>query len=351
MKLIEIKDKNIYNKFVSEQKHSQFLQSWEWGEFQNFNVGTGQCPVRTAVRHGIEDNNKLIFVLTLIKKNIGLGKSYYYAPRIGIKNLNEEQLNFLFEEIRKVAKQEGVLFLRFEPRHLTPQSPLLIRRGEASGNERGEVRRTLDVQPRKTLILDISKSEEELLKNFKQKTRYNIRLAGKKGVVVREMKDEKDFENWWRIMEETKDRDGFRLHSKNYYRKMLTSPQPSPCKVEGVNLVIKLILAEYEGEIIAGNIVSFFGDMATYVHGASSNKFRNVMAPYLLQWEAIKMAKKLGFKYYDFYGIDENKWPGVTRFKLGFNGEEINYPGTFDLVFNNIYYNLYKIIRKLRRLI
>ncbi len=332
MKLIEIKDKNIYNNFVSGQKHSQFLQSWEWGEF-NQNIG-----LRTKVL-GLEKNGELIMGLTLLRKNLGFGKSYYYVPRIGVKNLNEIQLNFLFEEIRKIAKQEDVLFLRFEPR-----SEL------SKVNCQKSIVKTLDVQPSKTLILDISKSEEELLKNFKQKTRYNIRLAEKKGVVVREMKDDNDFENWWKVMEETKDRDGFRLHSKKYYREMLTSPQPSLYKGEGANIIIKLLLAEYKDEIIAGNIVAMFGDMATYVHGASSNKFRNVMAPYLLQWETIKIAKETDIKYYDFYGIDEQKWPGVTRFKLGFNGEEINYPGTFDLVFDMKSYGLYKLIRKIRRM-
>ena len=130
---------------------------------------------------------------------------------------------------------------------------------------------------------------------------------------------------------------------------------------------IKLYLAEFdpsipqsdseqassgqERKIIAGNIVSFFGNTATYVHGASSNEYRNVMAPYLLQWEVIKIVQEKGYKYYDFYGIDEKKWPGVTRFKLGFSGNIVEYPGTFDLAFDNLWYNMYKVLRKIRRLV
>ena len=114
---------------------------------------------------------------------------------------------------------------------------------------------------------------------------------------------------------------------------------------------LRLIGAFYKEKLIAVNIVSFFGDMATYVHGASSSENRNLMAPYALQWETIKIAKTQGHKYYDFYGIDENKWPGVTRFKKGFSGEEANYPGTFDSAFNSIQYSIYKILRKLRRMV
>jgi lipid II:glycine glycyltransferase (peptidoglycan interpeptide bridge formation enzyme) len=85
------------------------------------------------------------------------------------------------------------------------------------------------------------------------------------------------------------------------------------------------------------------------MHGASASKYRNVMAPYLLQWHAIKLAKNLGYKYYDFYGVDEDKWPGVTRFKKGFGGREVNYPGTFDLIFNRRWYSVYRMVRKARR--
>ena len=98
--------------------------------------------------------------------------------------------------------------------------------------------------------------------------------------------------------------------------------------------------------------------MGSYVHGASANEFRNVMAPYALQWEVIKLAKQKNCKYYDFNGIDEKKWPGVTRFKMGFarfesarqGGEVVEYPGTFDMVFDNLWYNVYKLIRRIRRL-
>jgi lipid II:glycine glycyltransferase (peptidoglycan interpeptide bridge formation enzyme) len=110
---------------------------------------------------------------------------------------------------------------------------------------------------------------------------------------------------------------------------------------------LKLFIAEYEDRIIAANIVMFFGNRAVYLHGASSNECRNLMAPYLLQWEQIKEAKKQGCEIYDFWGIDEKKWPGVTRFKKGFGGEEIDYSGTFDFIFDKTWYEIYKIAKRI----
>ena len=145
-------------------------------------------------------------------------------------------------------------------------------------------------------------------------------------------------------MQTTSKRNKFRLHPKNYYKQMLSADDE-----ENNDLKIKLFLAKYNNKIIAVDIVCFFGNTATYLHGASLNEFRKVMAPNLLQWHVIKLAKAQGYKYYDFYGIDEQKWPGVTKFKKGFGGEEIVYPGTYDLVYNKFLYSIYKLLRKTKR--
>ncbi len=323
MKIRVIEDKKEYNDFLREQKHAEFLQSFEWGEFQE---KTGN-----KVFHiGVEDEGKIAAVATLIKKNIPLGMSYFFCPRGPVLVTHNLELitqirNLLFGEIKKLAKKEKVIFLRFEPSEefQVPSSKL-------------RVARTIDVEPSKTSILDLTKTEDELLKAMHQKTRYNIRLAEKKGVEIIEAGKD-DFEKFWQVMQETKDRDGFRLHDKEHYRKMLEIDFQ------------KLFLAKYDGKIIAGIIAAFFGDTAVYVHGASSNQHRETMAPYLLQWHVIKKAKTEGFKYYDFYGTDESKWPGVTRFKQGFGGSEVVYPGTFDAVFARVWYDVYRIARRIRR--
>jgi len=326
MQILDNIIKERWDNFLGEQKQSQFLQSWEWG-------GLAEKENAEVLRVGVEDdgNGEPIVAAALIKKKV-LGFSYWFCPCgpvISKKVEVAKATEYLFDEIEKKAKNENVIFLRFEPRF------------EIRSREFGtkfKIVRSIDIEPSKTSIVNLQKTEDELLRIMHQKTRYNIRLAEKKGVKIREASDE-DFESFWRIMKETVDRDGFRLHSKEHYQKMLALD----------NNFVKLFLAEYDGKIIAAVLAAFFGDTITYVHGASANEFRNVMSPYLLHWHIMKLGKTLGYKYYDLNGVDENKWPGVTRFKVGFGGIVINYPGTFDLVFNKTWYNVYKVLRILWR--
>ncbi len=211
----------------------------------------------------------------------------------------------------------------------------------------------MDVQPREILVLDISKSEEEILAGMKQKTRYNIKLAEKRGVKVYNSREEKYIEKFCRLVGITSERDKIKSHPENYYRKMFeTIPDD----------ILKLYVAEYEGKIICANVVSFFGKTATYMHGASDNIHREVMAPYLLQWQAILDAKKAGCEKYDFGGIkshniehgawNKSNWEGITKFKTGFapNTDSIEFPGCWDIVLNSNKYNLYRMLQKIKKI-
>ncbi|MFH0891544.1 MAG: peptidoglycan bridge formation glycyltransferase FemA/FemB family protein [Candidatus Falkowbacteria bacterium] len=324
--------KEQFNELAKGRRHS-FLQSWGWGEFQ-------ERAGHKTFRIGFEDNGRFFFAICFVKRSLPLGRSYFYAPRIDLKGLTALQLKFIFDSIAENVKMEKAIFLRFEPKE------------RAIAGHESRVTRTIDAQPSKTIILNLEKTEDELLGAMRQKTRYNIRLAEKKRVVIREAR-ENDFEKFWRLMGETRERDGFRTHNKEYYEKMLDISArdgfASGGQIPNQDLSIRLFLAEYDGRIIAGNIIAFFGDTVTYMHGASGSEYRNVMAPYLLQWHIIRLAKNLEYRYYDFYGIDENRWPGVTRFKRGFGGNEVRYPGTFDLIFNRGWYSVYKLARKIRR--
>ena len=339
MKIINYTKKPDWNRFILERGQASFLESYEWGEFQE------RAGFR-IFRFGIEDEGKLIAAFSLIKKPLGFGRAYFYCPKLVIKDWKSEIWDFYIKEIGQLTRKEKAIFLRFEPTGKVMNSSYQI-----------PIVKTIDVQPGKTIILDLSKSEDELIAAMHPKTRYNIRLAGKKGVLVRQGGGEDDFNNFWRLMEETRERDGFRLHERAHYEAIIDKfPASNPgsekipeSQISNPQLIFKLIVAECENKIIAGNIVAYFGDAATYVHGASANEFRNVMAPYLLQWETIRQAKRLGYKFYDFYGIDEKKWPGVTRFKRGFGGTEKQNPGTFDVVYDSMWYNVYRITRWVRR--
>lgn len=319
MHIEEIKDKNIWDGFVGAQTCAQFAQSFAWGDFQALN---GNEIWRLAAVEG----EQIAAVAKIIKKPLPFGWSYLYCDRgpVFIGNQWEETAGqALLAEIARLAKAEKSVFLRFDPIFdLRAMNQVLIK--------------TIDIQPKKTAILDLSKDEDELLAAMHQKTRYNIRLAQKKGVSIERVGAER-FEEFWRLMEETRERDEFKLHSKRYYKAMISLG------------FVKLYFAQLGGKVIAASIVAQYGDMATYVHGGSSNENRDVMAPFLLQWTAILDAQKVGARYYDFYGVDENKWPGVTRFKKGFNPEVFEYPGTYDLVYDKAWYTVYKWLRKLRR--
>jgi lipid II:glycine glycyltransferase (peptidoglycan interpeptide bridge formation enzyme) len=190
--------------------------------------------------------------------------------------------------------------------------------------------------------------KEELLKQMKSKTRYNIRLAEKRGVNVYQTREKRHQEAFMALVGVTAERDGIRPHPKSYYEAMFaTFPSET----------WELFVAEYEGEVIAANLIIFFGRYATYLHGSSANEHREVMAPYLLQWRAIQEARAHGCRWYDFGGVDtrgeEGSWAGITRFKLGFapTTEMRKFPGAYDVILNPWRYRWYRALRKLRKII
>jgi lipid II:glycine glycyltransferase (peptidoglycan interpeptide bridge formation enzyme) len=177
---------------------------------------------------------------------------------------------------------------------------------------------------------------------MKSKTRYNINLAQKKGVKI--TKGANCIDKFIDLVALTAKRKGIKFHPEDYYRKMIESI-PSD--------ILSLYCAEYQNKIIAANIVIFYGNTATYLHGATDDEYRNVMAPYLLQWQAIKDAKKRGFKKYDFGGVktlDNNSWSGITKFKLGFSqtAKPIEFPGSYDIAINSFKYYIYRAIQKIK---
>jgi len=282
--------------------NKSFLQSLKWEEFQkSFN--------RKIWR--IEE-------ILVIKHNLPLGKSYLYCPRV-----SREISNDFIEQVKEIALQEESIFFKVEPDFTNYKLQITNYKFIKSSKQ---------IQPAKTIILDIDQPEQELLSQMHSKVRYNIRLAQKKGV---EIKESDNIDSFFKLLKETAKRDKFHLHPEEYYRKMLKGG------------ITKLFVAEYQNQVVAANLVCFFGQTAIYLHGASDHKYRQLMAPYLLQWQIILGAKKLGLKYYDFGGIDEIKWPGVTRFKRGFNGREVSYPGSFDLIFQKTWYLVYKLARKI----
>ncbi|MDP3836742.1 MAG: peptidoglycan bridge formation glycyltransferase FemA/FemB family protein [bacterium] len=268
-----------------------------------------------------------IVVLAQVIESKKAGFKFWYVPRGPIcltADKGKEVWDKLIADLKLKAREHGAIALRFEPT------------GWAEIKFWDE---QIHIQPPHTLFLDLRKSEDELLSEMHQKTRYNIRLAEKRGVVI-ERGGEAEIEAFYNLMQKTTARDRFRGHSLAHYRSLLTQSEGA----------IELWLAQKDGEILAAGIFSCFEGRAIYLHGASDDKGREHMAPYLLQWRMIQKAKTANCFIYDFYGIDEKKWPGVTRFKRGFGGYEKKYPGTFIIVLNELSFSIYSLLARLRRL-
>ncbi len=203
-----------------------------------------------------------------------------------------------------------------------------------------------DVQPREIFAVDISGSEEVILANMKPKTRYNIRLAERRGVEVSLDRDESSISDFLRMNRETARRNRISTHADRHYRSLLESfPRER----------LELFTARHGGCPLAAALVSFFGDTATYLHGASGDDDRGLMAPHCLQWYAMTVSRRRGCVRYDFGGVDtEGTAPslsGVTRFKCGFsqNVKPIRYPGSYDIVLIPNKYTSYRVMSMSKR--
>ncbi|MDA2922827.1 aminoacyltransferase [Patescibacteria group bacterium AH-259-L07] len=324
MNIVEAKDKKAWDNFIISNG-DQFLQSWEWAEFQ-------KKLNRKIWRLDIKDGDNIVGQALLIKHVFPLGKSYLYCPRGPIASLKIKDqrskiknfFEFFINHLDDLAKQENAIFLRIEPL-------------SDSRFEIKDLKRINDVQPSQTLMLDLAHSKEKILSQMHEKTRYNIRLAQRHGVKVGESDDIKIFLD---LLHETAKREKFKSHPDMYYRTLLNTNSH----------FTKLYTATYKGKVLAAHMMIFSGLTATYVHGASSREYKEVMAPHLLHWYTIQIAKQKGYQWYDLWGIDEKKWPGLTRFKKGFGGDVIAYPGTFDLPLDKFWYGLYRVGASIKQL-
>lgn len=305
------------------------LQTWEWGEARK---ETGIEVVRIGE---FENSNlKNIFQLTIhkipkLKYQIG------YLPRSVFPS--KDVLDFLED----FGKKNNLIFIKIEPyiekekiddRQLTTHN---IKRSPHG------------LFPEWTQMLDITPSEDDLMKNMKQKTRYNIRLAERKGVTIREESNKEGFDKFITLYFETCKRQHYYGHSKNYHEIIWNNLK---------NNIAHILIAYYNEEPLAAYELFHFKNTLFYPYGGSSVKHREVMASNLLMWEAIKLGKKLGANTFDMWGslspnyVGEDVWGGFTRFKEGYGTKYVSFVGSYDLVMNSFFYKIYNIAHTLRSL-
>jgi lipid II:glycine glycyltransferase (peptidoglycan interpeptide bridge formation enzyme) len=239
-------------------------------------------------------------------------------------------------------------FIRFDPPWYSEAMPA-VRSVRRAGKKFS--RAAADVQPPDTVLVDLTKPEEELLAAMKNKWRYNIGLAEKKGVAVRQADKahiQQELECYYRLYRETAARDGISIHGPDYYRTLFELAE------QNGGADVRLYLASHEGEDIAGIVTLFRKDEGVYLYGASANHKRNLMAPYALQWEAMRDAKASGCLFYDMFGIPPGEDPdhpmaGLYRFKTGFGGSIIHRPGSWDYDCRPLAKALYSTAEKARK--
>lgn len=332
-------DKTDYNNFVTLNDQGSFLQSWDWGEWQK-TLG------REVKRFWLTEKGEKIGLGQFVKLPLFLGKHYWYCPYGPIinQNLNTKNQNYL----EQVAKQfNDSIFVRIEPKNqsfLNPQPSTLTK--------------SFNIQPGKTLVIDLAKSEEELLSDMHQKTRYNIKVALKHEVVI-----EDEFaltvgkglfaQEAVGLIVETAKRHGVLAQGKDYFEKLATF-----FAVQNPNGDLKLHIykALWQKQLLTSALIIDFGKTRTYLFGGSSQENKNLMAPYLLHFKAMLDAKVLGLSFYDFWGIETSsgETPGFVKFKMGFStvSPKIKqYAGAYDLVNQWGWYKFYELLRFLNRIL
>ena len=322
---------DIWEAYLKNQPNAHILQTPTWGHLKAAFHWTPHY-----VRH------KDIGAMILFRR-LPLGKSVAYIPRGPV---GEGDWSALWPSVDALCQKENAVFLRVEPDIWQPVDAAFIERQLP-----GFVPSTQSTQPPRTIIVDLNAHEEALLMAMKSKTRYNIRLAVRKDVVVQQSSDIALFH---RMSLTTGERDEFGIHSLSYYQRAyeLFSAQDA----------CALLIATFQGQPLAGLMAFAHGNRAWYFYGASTNQERNRMPTYLLQWEAMRWAKNKGCQNYDLWGVpdfpeaeleekfltrSDGLW-GVYRFKRGFGGQVQRTIGTWDRIYSHLVYKLYQLWTKRR---
>lgn len=321
-------------KQIYDQHATHPMQSWAWGEFRR---DTGV----EVVRMGLFDGSNLVRSYQLTLHTVPyLNFLIGYFPRA------DQPDQFQIEFLKQVAEKHNLIFIKNEPniyfpissvQSLEPSKQYLLDHSHQPGRP---------MFTPHTFVLDLTRSEEELLSAMKGKTRYNINLARKKGVTVSEDNSQEAFEEYIALWKKTTKRQNFYAHTEQYQRDMW--------KHMNGDGIARLLKATYKGNTLGIWIVFVFNNILYYPYGASSRENRDVMANNLLAWEAIRYGKTQGCTKFDMWGSlgpnpdPKDPWYGFHRFKEGYGGDLVEFVGTFDYVNVEQSYKIYKFAEKWR---
>ncbi len=309
-----------WKQFVSAHPETHILQTAEWGELKK---DFGWDVVRLIAGDlGVQ----------ILFRRLPLGFTVAYMPKPDGRLWTADGEEW--SEINAVCRQKRAIFLKIEPDCWEP----------STFNLQSSTISPHNIQPPRTIVISLLGSEDDILARMKQKCRYNVRLAEKKGVTIRAWDD---LDGFHRLMQVTGGRDGFGVHSLEYYKKAY--------ELFHTARTAELLVAEFEGKPLAALMIFAVGTRSWYLYGASNDEERNRMPTYLLQWEAIRWARAHGCTEYDLWGVPDadevtleaefesrhdGLW-GVYRFKRGFGGEVKRASQALDKVYMPLLYKLY----------
>jgi peptidoglycan pentaglycine glycine transferase (the first glycine) len=343
-------DAETWNAAISSLPNAHILQTWQWAQVKS-RFNWNPLPTLWHDRQGEVAAAAMAMTRSMAVRGLPFNLKMMYVPKGPLlcdwqdANLRQQ----VFKDLRALAAREGAIFVKIDPDVRigtgAPGDP------DASGEHLGESIITEledggwsfsaeQVQFRNTVLLDLTKELDELLAAMKQKTRYNIRLAQKKGVTVR-AGSQADLDLLFEMYRETSSRDGFVIRQRGYYLDVWETFMQAG--------MVEPLIAEVMGEAVAGLLLFRFSRRAWYLYGMSRDLHREKMANYLLQWEAIQRAKASGCLTYDLWGApdeftnDDPLW-GVYRFKEGLGGTVVRHIGAWDLPVRHLVYSLYTIV-------
>lgn len=316
-------DKNLesgWEKLVAENPASGFPQSFMWTDFKN-EIGWKTYKI------GLMEEKQIIGGAIIQKFSFSKTKNFLYIPEGPVLPYGEqgakEMFHGLMGEIDKIVNFKGgqiTTHLRIDPRL-----------AEVPGFFSGFKKAPFNMEPRDTLMIDLTLSEEDLLKQMKPKGRYNIKIAERNNVEVEIDSSQAGIGNFLSLYRQTTQRNEFEGKSESYFKRLFPHIEKNGCS--------EVFTAFVKDEPVASALVIFYGDRATYFFGGSAGKHKEKMAPYLLHWKIIQHAKQKGYKSYDLWGIapegkEDHAWHGITQFKKKLGGKHLNFIGSYDYIYN-----------------
>ncbi|MBO0795538.1 MAG: peptidoglycan bridge formation glycyltransferase FemA/FemB family protein, partial [Ktedonobacteraceae bacterium] len=327
LRAVAEEQRTLWDEWMNAQPGGHLLQSWTWGELKS---ESGWHPLRLALWD--DERTEIVAAAQVLRRSaprmpLRLGHLAYIPKGPVIDWSRADLCTTFFSQLDQCLRRQGALALRMELNFETgTQAGELVMKRMQELSTRPE--RT--IQPLRTIIVDLEPDEDAILARMKEKWRYNIGLARRRGVTVRVAETEQDVRSWYALLQVTSERETFGVHTLDYYLdcwRLLSRQQQA-----------RLFLAEYEGQLLAGIFVSLFAREGIYLYGASSNELRKHMPNHLLQWEAMTWAKRNGATSYDLWGIpptddDDESMAGVYRFKSGWGGRVVRFLGCYERVY------------------